>query len=156
MEEVHRYEYVTEGHPEQGVQSEPAPLSIVEGCKYDFSVIAAIIAMKFAFHVPTYRQQDWFAQCGSFPSRSTVNDLINYSVDTVEALPSRCGRCCLSPRSCWVTTRGFGYCCAMHPRRGTGAARKTGDVWKRQRDGRTAAHRSSRFGNQLRMAVQRT
>jgi len=37
------------------------PLSIVESCKYDFSVIAAISAMKFAFHMPTYRQQDWFA-----------------------------------------------------------------------------------------------
>ena len=42
--------------------------------------------MKFAFHVPTYRQQDWFAQCGWFPSRSTVNDLINYGVDTIDPL----------------------------------------------------------------------
>ena len=42
--------------------------------------------MKFAFHMPTYRQQDWFAQCGWFPSRSTVNDLINYGVDTIDPL----------------------------------------------------------------------
>jgi hypothetical protein len=36
--------------------------------------------------VPTYREQDWFAQCGWFPSRSTVNDLINYGVATVDPL----------------------------------------------------------------------
>ena len=45
-----------------------------------------LAAMKFAFHVPTYRQQDWFAQCGWFPSRSTVNDLLNYAVETIEPL----------------------------------------------------------------------
>jgi transposase len=83
VEQIQRYEYVVAGHPEEGVKSAPAPLSIVEGCKYDFSVIAAMIGMKFAFHHPTYRQQDWFAQCGWFPSRSTANDLINYGVDTV-------------------------------------------------------------------------
>ena len=74
------------GRPEEGVRSMPPPLSIVEGSKYDFSVIAAIGAMKFAFHLPTYRQQDWFAQYGWFPRRSTVNDLFNYSVDTVVPL----------------------------------------------------------------------
>jgi transposase len=58
----------------------------VEGCKYDFSVIATVIAMKYAFHQPTYRQQDWYAQCGWFPSRSTINDLINYGVTTVAPL----------------------------------------------------------------------
>jgi transposase len=86
VEEIHRYEYVKPGQPEAGVKSAPAPLGIVEGCKYDFSVIAAMVAMKMAFHIPTYRQQDWFAQCGWFPSRSTVNDLFNYSVDTIVPL----------------------------------------------------------------------
>ena len=81
VEEIHRYEYVKAGQPEGGVKSVPAPLAIIEGCKYDFSVIAAMLAMKLAFHIPTYRQQDWFAQCGWFPSRSTVNDLFNYSVE---------------------------------------------------------------------------
>ena len=86
IEQIQRYEYVVPGQPEQGVKSAPAPLSIVEGCKYDFSVIAAMIGMKYAFHLPTYRQQDWFAQCGWFPSRSTANDLINYGVDTIDPL----------------------------------------------------------------------
>jgi transposase len=43
------------------------------------------VGMKFGFHNPTYRQQDWFAQSGWFPSRSTCNDLINYAVEA--ALP---------------------------------------------------------------------
>ena len=86
VEVIKRPQYVVAGQPEQGVQSMPPPLSIVEGCKYDFSVVAAMAGLKFAFHVPTYRQQDWFAQCGWFPSRSTVNDLLNYAVDTIGPL----------------------------------------------------------------------
>ena len=86
VEVIKRPQYVVPGQPEKGVQSMPPPLSIVEGCKYDFSVVAAMAGLKFAFHVPTYRQQDWFAQCGWFPSRSTVNDLLNYAVDTIGPL----------------------------------------------------------------------
>jgi transposase len=86
VEVLKRPQYALPGKPEEGVRSMPPPLSIVESCKYDFSVIAAVLAMKYAFHVPTYREQDWFAQCGWFPSRSTVNDLINYGVATVEPL----------------------------------------------------------------------
>jgi transposase len=86
VEVIKRPQYVVPGQPEKGVQSVPPPLSIVEGCKYDFSVVAAMAGLKFAFHVPTYRQQDWFAQCGWFPSRSTVNDLMNYAVDTISPL----------------------------------------------------------------------
>ena len=86
VEVIKRPQYVTPGQPEKGVQSVPPPLSIVEGCKYDFSVVAAMAGLKFAFHVPTYRQQDWFAQCGWFPRRSTVNDLMNYAVDTIGPL----------------------------------------------------------------------
>jgi transposase len=83
---IKRPQYVMAGQPEAGVRSSPPPLSIIEGCKYDFSVIAAIGAMKFAFHMPTYRQQDWFGQCGWFPSRSTTNELINYAVATIGPL----------------------------------------------------------------------
>jgi transposase len=86
VEVIKRPQYVVAGQPEKGVKSVPPPLSIVEGCKYDFSVVAAIVGLKYAFHVPTYRQQDWFAQCGWFPSRSTVNDLMNYAVDTIGPL----------------------------------------------------------------------
>jgi len=83
VEVIKRPQYVVPGQPEKGVRSMPPPLSIIESCKYDFSIVAAILAMKFAFHMPTYREQDWFAQCGWFPSRSTTNDLINYGVATI-------------------------------------------------------------------------
>ncbi|MFO0914363.1 MAG: IS66 family transposase [Pirellulales bacterium] len=86
VERIVRHKYVQAGESERGVISPPAPLSIVEGCKYDFSVIAAIVALKFAFHQPTYRQQDWFSQCGWFPNRSTINDLINAATMTVSPL----------------------------------------------------------------------
>ena len=86
VEVIKRPQYAVPGKPAEGVRSMPPPLAIVESCKYDFSVIATILAMKFAFHMPTYREQDWFAQCGWFPSRSTTNDLINYSVDTIGPL----------------------------------------------------------------------
>jgi transposase len=86
VEVIKRPQYVVAGQPEKGVKSVPPPLSIVEGCKYDFSVVAAVAGLKFAFHMPTYRQQDWFAQCGWFPSRSTVNDLMNYAVATIGPL----------------------------------------------------------------------
>ena len=86
VEVIKRPQYVVPGEPDKGVRSMPPPLSIVEGCKYDFSIIAAMAGMKFAFHVPTYRQQDWYAQCGWFPPRSTVNDLLNYAVATISPL----------------------------------------------------------------------
>ena len=86
IQRIVRRKYVVEGQPQEGVKAPRAPLAIVEGCKYDFSVIAAMLALKYAFHQPTYRQQDWFAQCGWFPSRSTINDLLNVSVQTVQPL----------------------------------------------------------------------
>lgn len=86
VEVIKRPQYVVAGHLEERVRSMPMPLAIVEGSKYDFSVVAAILAMKFGFHMPTYREQDWFAQCGWHPSRSTANDLINYGVETIVPL----------------------------------------------------------------------
>lgn len=50
VEVIKRPQYVVPGQPGEGVRSMPPPLSILEGCKYDFSVVAAMAAMKFAFH----------------------------------------------------------------------------------------------------------
>jgi len=86
VEVVNRYIYVRKGEPDAGVFAVPPPLGILPGVKYDFSVIAAALAMKLNFHQPTYRQQDIFAQAGYFPSRSTLNDLFNYSVTVIEPL----------------------------------------------------------------------
>lgn len=86
VEVVNRYIYVRPGEPDAGVIAPPPPLGILPGVKYDFSVIAAALSMKMNFHQPTYRQQDIFAQAGFFPSRSTLNDLLNYSVIVIEPL----------------------------------------------------------------------
>lgn len=86
VEQIRRPEYVKAGAPELGVQSAPPPPAIVESCKYDFSVIAAVLVMKFAFHMPTYREEDFFGQSGWRPSRSTSNDLINYGIDCIDPL----------------------------------------------------------------------
>jgi len=86
VERIVRPKYVQKDQPQRGVIAQPPPLSIVEGCKYDFSVVTAMLTQKFAFHCPTYRQQDWFAQSGWSPSRSTINDLINVSVEVLTPL----------------------------------------------------------------------
>lgn len=96
VEQIQRPQYVKPGEPEAGVKSAPAAPAIVEGCKYDFSIIAAIVAMKFAFHMPTYREQDFFGQSGWRPSRSTSNDLIDSSVDCVTPLVEQMLACLLS------------------------------------------------------------
>jgi transposase len=86
VEVINRHIYVRRGDPDAGVFSPPAPLGILPGVKYDFSVIAAALSMKLNFHQPTYRQQDIFGQAGYFPSRSTLNDLFNYSAIVIEPL----------------------------------------------------------------------
>lgn len=86
VEQIQRLEYVKVNAPELGVQSVPPLPSIIEGCKYDFSIIAAVVAMKVGFHMPTYRQETFFGQSGWNPSRSTSNDLMNYAVDCIDPL----------------------------------------------------------------------
>lgn len=86
VERITRYEYVKADASDSRVHSLPVLPSIVEGCKYDFSIIAAVVAMKFAFHMSTYREEDFFGQSGWRPSRSTCNDLINYAVNCIDPL----------------------------------------------------------------------
>jgi transposase len=86
VEVIERFLYVKAGEPDAGVIAPPPQLSILPGVKYDFSVIAAALSMKLSFHQPTYRQQDIFAQAGFALSRSTLNDLFNYSVIVIEPL----------------------------------------------------------------------
>ena len=86
VDRIIRPKYVVPDDPTAGVRSGPAPLAIVEGCRYGFDVISEMIAQKYAFHQPTYRQQDRFAQCGWFPSRSTINDMLNHAVLVIAPL----------------------------------------------------------------------
>lgn len=96
VERIVRHQYVKKDVAETSdppIVAAPTLPAIVEGCKYDFSVIAAIVAMKFAFHMSTYREQDYFGQSGWHPSRSTSNDLINYAVACVAPLFAQMSDC---------------------------------------------------------------
>ena len=60
------------------------PEGLVEGNRYDTSVAAEIIADKFGYHLPIYRQQDLFAGSGWAPGRST---LLNIAESAGDLLP---------------------------------------------------------------------
>ena len=62
--------------PECGVASPERPTSLVEGNRYDTSVAAEVITGKYGYHLPIYRQQDYFAGSGWMPARSTLLNLL--------------------------------------------------------------------------------
>jgi transposase len=68
--------FACEGRPDCGVASPERPVGIVEGNKYDTSVAAQIIAAKYGYHLPIYRQQDYFAGTGWTPARSTLLNIL--------------------------------------------------------------------------------
>jgi transposase len=78
--------YACENQPQCGVTSPERPIGIVEGNKYDTSVAAEIITGKFSFHLPIYRQQDYFAGSGWTPSRSTLLNILTNSHFVIEPL----------------------------------------------------------------------
>ncbi len=69
-----------------GVKEPERPLGLVEGNRYDTSVAAEVLAAKFFYHLPVYRQQDWFAGCGWTPGRSTLLNLMEASAFVLEPL----------------------------------------------------------------------
>jgi len=71
--------YVCKNSPECGLASPERPNSLVEGNKYDTSVAAEIITGKYAYHLPLYRMQDYFAGSGWTPSRSTQCNILQAS-----------------------------------------------------------------------------
>ena len=75
--------YICPGQPECGVKQPPRPESLVEGNRFDTSIGAEIVTVRFGYHLPYYRQQDWFAGSGWTPSRST---LLNISAAVAETL----------------------------------------------------------------------
>jgi transposase len=68
--------YACEGSPACGVKEAPRPEGLVEGNRYDTSVAAEIITAKYGYHLPIYRQQDYFAGSGWTPSRSTLLNIL--------------------------------------------------------------------------------
>lgn len=75
--------YICPDQPQCGVKQPPRPRGLVEGNRFDTSVAAEIATARFAYHLPYYRQQDWFGGCGWTPSRST---LLNLSAAVAEVL----------------------------------------------------------------------
>jgi transposase len=78
--------YVCPAHPECGVVEPSRPAGLVEGNRYDTGVAAEVITAKYAYHLPTYRQQDWFAGFGWAPQRSTLLNLLSCSAYVLEPL----------------------------------------------------------------------
>ena len=78
--------YACSEEPECGIGSPERPTGIVAGDKYDTSVAAEIIAGKFSYHLPIYRQQDYFAGSGWTPGRSTLLNILTGCFFMIEPL----------------------------------------------------------------------
>jgi transposase len=74
------------GQPQCGVVSPERPTGIVEGNKYDASIAAEIITGKFGYHLPIYRQQDYFGGSGWSPGRSTLLNILTSCHFVIEPL----------------------------------------------------------------------
>jgi len=81
--------YACSGYPDCGIQSPERPTGIVEGDRYDAGVAAEIITGKYAYHLPLYRLQDYFAGCGWTPSRGTQCNILDNVMFIVEPLLRR-------------------------------------------------------------------
>jgi transposase len=68
--------YACPQEPESGILQAPRAKGLVEGNRYDTSVAAEIITAKYAYHLPFYRQQDWFAGSGWTPTRSSLLNIL--------------------------------------------------------------------------------
>ena len=70
--------YAKYAHPadkSQGIISPERPTGLVEGDRFDATIGVEVIAAKYFFHLPFYRQQDAFAGLGWLPSRSTLQNI---------------------------------------------------------------------------------
>jgi hypothetical protein len=78
--------YVDSQQPQLGVSSPARPTGLVEGNRFDTSVAVEILACRFFYHLPYYRQQDMFASCGWTPSRSTLLNIVTASEFVLQPL----------------------------------------------------------------------
>lgn len=81
--------------PQCGIASPERSTGIVEGDKYDTSrppasmpavPAAQVITGKFGYHLPIYRQQDYFAGSGWSPGRSTLLNILTGCYFIIEPL----------------------------------------------------------------------
>lgn len=78
--------YADPQQPKQGISSPERPTGLVEGDRFDTSVAVEILAARFFYHLPYYRQQDMFAGCGWTPSRSTLLNMVTASEFVLQPL----------------------------------------------------------------------
>jgi transposase len=88
--------YACPNHSDCGIASPERPTGLVEGDRYDASVAAEIIAAKYGFHLPVYRQQDLFAGCGWAPERSTLLNILVASAFVLRPLAEHIKRVVLA------------------------------------------------------------
>lgn len=70
--------YAKYAHPadkSKGIVSPERPIGLVEGDRFDASIGVEVVAAKYFYHLPFYRQQDLFAGAGWTPSRSTLQNI---------------------------------------------------------------------------------
>ena len=75
--------YVRSGDPDAGVMQMSRPASLIGGDRYDTSFAAEIIAAKYSYHLPIYRQEDLFAGCGITLSRSTLLNILEAAANLI-------------------------------------------------------------------------
>jgi transposase len=78
--------YACENEPSCGVAQPPRAPGLVEGNRYDTSVAAEIVTGKCGYHLPIYREQDYFAGCGWTVNRSTLLNIFHASAELVHPL----------------------------------------------------------------------
>ena len=64
-------------HSECGIAQPEREAGLVEGNRYGASVAAEIVTARYGYHLPFYRQQDWFAGSGWCPTRSTLLNILS-------------------------------------------------------------------------------
>ena len=78
--------YICENASSCGVRQPPREPGLVEGNRYGTSVAAEIVTGKCGYHLPIYREQDYFAGCGWTVDRSTLLNIFRASAELVHPL----------------------------------------------------------------------
>jgi len=78
--------YARPGDPDAGVKQAQRPPALISGDRYDTSIAAEIIAAKYSYHLPIYRQEDLFAASGLTLSRSSLLNIQEAAVRLIRPL----------------------------------------------------------------------
>ena len=116
--------------PQCGIGSPERPTGIVEGNKYDTSIAAEIITGKFSYHMPIYRQQDYFAGSGWTPGRSTLLNILTGCFFVIEPLLAYFKRTLPKRLRDWLRRHGVTLLYPKRSRNSTSTIRNSGGFTK--------------------------